>query len=68
MAAKKEVDQAEERIGQAAKRLDELEQQLERVRKEAEDAQKDLRKRGSPPEDLQVPEDLHERSHYPGLG
>jgi hypothetical protein len=67
MPAKPEVEQAEQEIAQAEKRLDELEKQLERVRKEAEDALKDLRKRGSAPEALQVPED-NEGPHYPGLG
>jgi chromosome segregation ATPase len=68
MAAKREVERAEQEIEQAEKRLDELEQQLERVRKEAEDAQRDLRKRGSPPESLQVSKEVNEGPHYPGLG
>jgi hypothetical protein len=52
----------------ARKRLEEIEQQADHLVKKLEKDLEELKKHGSPPESMSLPEDFNKGPHWPGLG
>ncbi|MCC6419494.1 MAG: hypothetical protein IT429_14775 [Gemmataceae bacterium] len=59
---------ADKRIEQLEREMDELQHHLEATEAEMRQREKELRIKGSPPEEMSILEDLDTGPHLPGLG